>query len=182
MNKTLVLSIALLIGAQAVQPLAASTESMYQDIVQNAINDSLRRHPKNATATQFCSIDNALYNVNCLREEAQSKLLRSYGYMNSVLMTYLQGLAGFVGIGMILSGINMYVRLDRSVEQLGICLAGGAVELSLYCIDKIEQYVLRRQIKQYNEVIAKLEVKKAELKKKIKLEDAAKFIEAIESI
>lgn len=179
MKKTLMLSVALLIGAQAAQPLVASAEGMYQDIVQNAINDSLR-NPAYANSVQLHSIEEALVRVDHLRENAQAGLISSHDYMNSGIVTYLRGLDGFLGVAAILAGINDYVRLNKPIEHAAVGLLLGALGLSCYCMDKIDQYAIRKQIKQYNEVIAKLELKKAELKKKMRIEAAVQLINVID--
>lgn len=170
MNKRMMILLAGIISISPVVQIVASAESMYQDIVQNAINDSMK-NPEYANTIQLYSIENALVQVNDLRQIAQSKLLRSYDFMNSGVMTYLRGLNGFLGGAAILAGINQYVRLNGKVEDVAMGLIVGTLGLSAYCADKIERYAVRKQIKQYNEVIAKLELKKTELKKKIKAEN-----------
>jgi hypothetical protein len=179
MNKRMMIMLAGFIGISPVVQVIASAESMYQDIVQNAINDSLG-DPEHAHAVQLYLIEKAIYQVDTSRQKAQSNLIRSHDVMTNAITTYLRGLPGFLGVALIVRGIHNYVQLNGTVGGISEDCIVGAVGLSAYFFDKIEQYLLRKQIKQYNEVIAKLKLKKTELKKKVKIEAATNLISIVE--
>jgi hypothetical protein len=155
--KKLILSVAMLMGASSVLPLVASAESMYQDIMGSIVNASLVKDDGDRIGRLY----GALSDVRHLKCQAEWRLASLHGRTEDAG----DQMVGALGLG---TGMITIFSADKTTQLISSVLAGLSVVL--LTAKYLSCYSTKAKLAELNEVIAKLEVAKAELENKIATE------------
>ena len=157
MKNKLMLLCTFFIGVQAVLPIAASVESMYKDLMTKITSNSGEDYHNQLAETR-----NALYTTMEFKRKAESELLKTYEH-NQIdtfcSIAFITLAAGISAKGMVLYCMPKGDIFDLFVT--GVILPATLLVASRLKI--IYRYPLRKQIKEYTEVIEKLILKCSEL-------------------
>ncbi len=160
MMKKIIMALAIVVGVSPMLPIAASADSMYQDIINTIVNNSLVKDD----ATRLDNVRKALREVGYSKDNAEYYLIRSHG--NTQLADKVAGamMASLGAIAFSLPYIDPTVTTAQSILLGGAC---GLYSLAFFAKQYAERYYDKKKLAELNEVIAKLEKVEAELQSKV---------------
>jgi hypothetical protein len=171
MMKKIMMALAIAVGASSVLPVAASADSMYQDIMNNIVNNSLVKDD----ATRLANVRKALGDVYQSKYNAEYYLINSHGSTridDKVLGTITAVLSAITLLHPYIDPTKTFdsLYIDPTMKKFESLIVGGIcgmVSSAIFATKHIQRYYDKKKLAELNEVIAKLEKVNAELIDKI---------------